>query len=181
MLADNPKAIDYLRDIIVEEMNMADDRVNVYNSRFVIPNDKYLFIGIDYKYTKVIGAKSETAQGTDFIEKQGLVTQEHYAIILFSRNMDALNRKEEAVMALGSIYARQQGDAYGFSIARIGQIKDLSDLEGAAILWRYEIDVVMFCRYEKIKTVPWYGTFAGAVTVADGAAITSSFSPSIPK
>jgi hypothetical protein len=154
--------------------------VNIYNAKFAIPNDPYLFIGVEYKFSKIFASKSETFQDTDFEEKQGLNTQEHYAIILFSRNLDAMRRKEEAVMALGSVYARQQGDTYGFRIARIAPIQDMSALEGAAILYRYEIDVVMLCRYEKVKTIDWYGTFAGEVTIENGRDVTVEISPVQP-
>ncbi len=179
MLLTNPIAIDYLVDVIRHELNLADARVNVYNVKFDIPNDPYLFIGVEYKFSKTFASKSETPNcGTGvFQEKQGLNTQEHYSVILFSRNLDALSRKEEAVMALGSVYARQQGDTYGFRIARIAPIQDLSGLEGAAILYRLEIGIVMLCRYEKIKSIPWYSTFAGRVTVEDGSDVTATFEP----
>ena len=182
MLPTNPTAIDYLRDVIASELALADDRVNIYNQDFKIPNDKFLFIGVEYKYSKVFGSKSEayTFGTVAFSEHQGLNTQEHYAIILFSRGDEALSRKEEAVMALGSIYARQQGDRYGFKIARIAPIQDLSALEGAAILYRYEISVVMLCRYEKVKTVDWYGTFSGQVTVENGEDTTTDIEPVQP-
>ena len=174
MLPTNPAPIDYLRDIIVNQLNLADDRVNIYNVKFNIPNDKFLFVGIEYKFSKVFGSKSETQIDSGiFNEHQGLNTQEHYSIILFSRNTDALTRKEEAVMALGSVYARQQGDTYGFKIARIAPIQDLSGLEGAAILYRFEIPIVMLCRYEKIISIPWYGTFPFQVTEANGITTTT--------
>ena len=163
------RPIDYLRDVIRYNLNLQEDRVNIYNAKFNIPNDQYLFIGVEYKFSKIYASKSETIDVTGiFSEKQGLNTQEHYAVIIFSRNTDALLRKEEVVQALGSVYARQQGDTYGFSIARIGQIQDLSNLEGAAILYRFEINVVMLCRYEKTIPIAWYGTFPMQVTEANG-------------
>jgi len=168
------RPIDYLRDVIRYNLNLQEDRVNIYNQKFSIPNDQYLFIGIEYKMSKVYASKSEFEDTTDgFIEKQGLNTQEHYAILIFSRNTDALLRKEEVVQALGSIYAQQQGSAYGFSIARIAPIQDLSNIEGAAILYRFEISVVMLCRYEKIIPISWYGTFPFQVTEANGITTTT--------
>jgi hypothetical protein len=181
LLPSSTITIDYIVDIIRNELQLADDRVNVYNEKFNIPNDKFLFVGVAYKFSKVFGSKSETIDvDGDFSEKQGLNTQEHYSIMIFSRNHDALRRKEEVVMALGSIYARQQGDRYGFSIARIAPIQDVSGIEGAAILYRFEVDIVVLARYEKIKTVPWYGTFPGNVTVQDGTNVTSTIAPVIP-
>ena len=169
MLPNQPTAIDYLCDVIRYNLNLNPDRVNVYNDKFVFPNDPYLFVGVAYKMSKVYASKSEFEDTTDgFIEKQGLNTQEHYAVIIFSRNTDALTRKEEIVQSLGSIYARQQGDTYGFKIARIAPILDVSGLDGSAILYRFEISVTMLCRYEKIIPIAWYGTFPFQVTAANG-------------
>ena len=169
MLPANPTAIDYLRDIIRYNLNLAEDRVNVYNQKFNIPSDPYLFIGVEYKMSKVYGSKSEfTTDNNVFNEHQGLNTQEHFAILVFSRNTDALTRKEEIVQALGSVYARQLGDTYGFKIARIAPIQDVSGTEGAAILYKFEIGVVMLCRYEKSIPIAFYGTFPIQATVADG-------------
>jgi hypothetical protein len=183
MLPTNPTAIDFLVDLMRNELSLADNRVNVYNQKFNIPNDPYLFVGVEYKFSKVFASKSEALTNGSgvFQEKQGLNTQEHYSVILFSRNTEALTRKEEAVQALGSIYSQQQGDRYGFKIARIAPIQDLSGLEGAAILYRFEVNVVMLCRYEKIKSVPWYGTFPMDVTVENGEDVTTHITaPALP-
>jgi hypothetical protein len=181
MITSNPTTIDYLCDVLRSELDLTDDRVNIYNQKFNIPNDSHLFVGIEYKFSKVFAAKSTTEDvSSTFSERQGVNTQEHYAIILFSRNIEALQMKERAVMALSSVYSRQQGDSHGFKIARIGQIQDLSSLEGAAILYRYEISVVMLCRYEHIKTIPWYGTFPMQVTVEDGDDTTVDVTQSYP-
>jgi hypothetical protein len=179
MLPTSPTTADYLMDIIRSEMGLADDRVNLYNEKFNIPNDKYLFVGVAYKFSKPFSSKSTfgTYGTTGFNEFQGLNTQEHYSIMLFSRNHEALKRKEEAVMALGSIYARQRSDQYGFKVARIAPIQDMSYLEGAAILYRYDVDVVLHCRYEKIKTVPWFGTFSGDITLEDSTFGSVAFYP----
>jgi hypothetical protein len=181
MLPANPTTADYLVDIIRDQLDLANERVNVYNSKFNIPNDSHLFVAVEYKSTKVFASKSETSIDDNiFNEHQVLNVQEHYAIMIFSRNLEALQRKEEIVMALGSIYARQQADTIGLKIARIAPIQDLSYLEGAAILYRYEIPVVILRGYEKVPAVDWFGTFTGEVTAENGSDITKDFTPTLP-
>jgi hypothetical protein len=181
MLPDNPLSIDFLRDIIIHELLLGDDRVNIYNQKFNIPPDKHLFVGIEYKFSKVFASKNEAlTYGTAYLETQGLNTQEHLAVLMFSRSIEALQRKEEAVMALNSVYARQMSDRYAFKIGRIAPIQDLSSLEGAAILYRFEIPVVMLCRYYKTRSIDWYGTFPGRVTIEDGKDETVEFTPVQP-
>jgi hypothetical protein len=181
MLPDNPTTADYLVDIVRNQMSLANERVNVYNTKFSIPNDSHLFVAVEYKSSKTFASKSETAIDANiFNEHQVLNVQERYAIMVFSRNLEALQRKEEVVMALYSVYARQQSDKYGLKIARIAPIQDLSALEGAAILYRFEIDVVILRGYEKIPQVDWFGTFAGAVTAENGSDVTKNFTPTLP-
>jgi len=178
MLPDNPTAVDYLIDVLVHELGVPSSRVNFYDEKFSIPNDAHLFVGVEFKFSKAIGGRNQAADVTQvYTEKQGLITQEHFSVKLFSRNLDAFKYKERAVMALNSIYARQQSTKYGFAISRLANIQDLSELEGAGMLHRYEIPLAMFCRYEYTKPVSWYGTFAGQVTIENGTAKTVDFEP----
>jgi hypothetical protein len=180
-LPEHPTAIDYLRDVLITQLALADDRVNIYNQKFTIPNDKHLFVGVEFKFSKAFASKSETeVVATVFTEKLGLNTQEHLAVLLFSRNEEALQRKEEAVLALTSIYARQLSDQYGFKIARLAPIQDQSYVEGGASLYRFEIPVIMLCRYEFTQSVPWYGTFPGEITIEDGSDVVKEFAPRQP-
>ena len=63
-------------------------------------------------------------------------------IHLISRDLSALNRKEELVMALTGPYSRSQQEANSFYIARIPHnIVDISGIDGAAIPWHFVVSV----------------------------------------
>ena len=84
---------------------------------------------------------------------------------MFSRNLSALQRKEEAVMGLFSVYSQQVQEINSFHIARNVHIEDLSALEGSAQLNRIDISLIVFAWYGKTKTVDYYETFRTCVEV----------------
>ena len=66
-------------------------------------------------------------------------------------------------MAINSVYAQQIQEANSFKIARLSAIDDLSALEGAAMLYRFEISLVVFAWYRKSKSVEFYDEFTAEV------------------
>ena len=153
--------LDHIRDIIVEEMGVNPDFVNIFNQDFKIPPDDGLHIEIEAKGApKVLSNRNLTVPTADtFTEIQEINTQELIAVMLFSRNMDAYVRAPEVLMAINSLYAQQSQEANSFKIARISPIENLSALEGAAMLYRFEISLVVFAWYEKTKDGDYYDTF----------------------
>ena len=87
-------------------------------------------------------------------------------INILSRDLSALNRKEEVVMALDGPYSRSQQEANGFYIARIPHnMVDLSTQDGAAIPWRFVLSVEL--QYGKARVFPsnYYQTFGTEIVV----------------
>lgn len=73
-------------------------------------------------------------------------------IHLFSRDLSALNRKEEVVMALTGPYSRQQQISNSFYLARIPHnIVDISGVDGAAIPYHFVISVEL--QYAKSRLI----------------------------
>jgi hypothetical protein len=159
--------LDLIRDIIATEMGLSDDRVIIYNQNFRIPAYDDLFVVIEYKGTpKVISNRNVFVPVEGDVsptEEQNLNTQESIVVGLFSKNMEALQRKEEAVMALASIYSQQVQEANDFQIAKIAPIEDLSALEASALLYRFDIPVTVLAWYKKQKTADYYDSFDGQV------------------
>lgn len=162
--------IDLIRDIMVKELELDDERVNMYNQKFIIPPVDGLFVIIQYKGTpKVLSSRNsfKDEEGV-FKEIQDVNTLEDIAISLFSKNLEALQRKEEAVMALYSIYSQQVQEENSFKIFRNPKLADLSFLEGAAILNRADIDIQVLAWYQKVKEAAYINPKDVYVTVNDG-------------
>lgn len=162
-------SLDLLRDIIQQEMILDDDQIYIYAQPNIIPTDKRLYVVIEYKYSKVYSNRNLTPVNDGIItEEQNVNTQEFLTVQLFSRSFEALQRKEEAAMALRSVYAQQQQEKYSFKMSVNPQILDLTSLEASAMLYRYDLPIVFLSAYQKIKTVAWYDSYLASVRVNDG-------------
>ena len=157
--------LDIIRDIIVKEMSLEDDRAMIFNQAWKIPTYDGLFVLVDSKGSPKVLSNRNTQEmiGGVYTEVQLINTQEIVAINIFSRNQEAELRKEEVLMAINSLYAQASQEVNGFKIARISPIENLSALEGAAMLTRYEISLVVFAWTRKAKTAAFYDSFTGQV------------------
>lgn len=82
-------------------------------------------------------------------------------INLISRDLSALNLKEQAVMALGGPYSRAQQQANSFYIARLPHsMVDLSTQDGDSIPWRFVISVEIQYGISKKFPTDYFDEFA---------------------
>ena len=161
----------HLRQILIHELPIDSERVNLYNQKFVIPTDEAWYIVIERGPSKMISSRNtlvDLGAGQGLQEVMDLNTQDQYTIGVFSRNLDALNRKEEIIMALGSVYAQQIQEKYSFRIFKNPSLTDLSELEGAALLYRFDISVIVHSWRQKVKDADFYDAFSAQVRVNDG-------------
>ena len=78
-------------------------------------------------------------------------------INLFSRDLSALNQKEQVIRVLNGPYSRFQQQANSFYIARIPHaVNDLSTQDGSAIPWRFVISVEMQYATNKVFGSDYY-------------------------
>lgn len=138
-----------LADILTHEMNLDAARVVVYDENWEPPKDKGLYLIIQTGPTEIIGSTSIFNPSTN-TEEPGVACVQTLQVNVTSRNRTALQRKEEVVMALTSSYSQSIQEAQQVKITREGPIQDLSFIEGASALHRYQVPVKIF--YVKLKT-----------------------------
>jgi len=156
--------LDFIRMILIHEIDIDEDRVNIFNERFDIPEYDGLFIVIESKSTKVISNRNiPVPSDSGITETQELTVLNSSAISLMSRNREAEQKKEEVIMALQSIYSQQCQEKYSFRLYRNPVIENLSGVEGAAMLNRFEISVMSITWHEKTKSADYYDTFNAEV------------------
>lgn len=157
--------LEIVRDILVKELQIPEERVFIYNQKIKLPTDDKLIVIVEHKLTTPISSKNYTKEvAGEYKEYQELTTREEIAIEVISRGIDALERKEEFIMALYSIYSQQVQEQTGVRIFRISPINDLSELETTAVTYRFEIPVVIQTWYQRIKGVEYFSAFNGKVT-----------------
>ena len=150
-----------IRKILMTEMDMDDDRVMVYNQNEDLLTDQDLFIVVEFKHAKPYSQRKGLDADQNQIQEVNM--QEFYTIGIFSRSTEALARKHEVGMALDSFFSQQTQEANSFKISKINPIQDLSPLEATALLYRFDVDIVVFAWYEKTKAAAYYDQFKGEV------------------
>lgn len=156
----------YLRDIIIEEMNIPSERIWVRDQNVVIPNDEDIFIAVGMVDSQVMSVRNiPIEEGEDLQEKQRVTMRENIQIDIHSRNTDAISRNWEILAALNSIYAYQVQDENNFRINSLPtSFVNTSGTEGAENINKFSITVPCFVWYSKQKAIStvngdWYDNF----------------------
>ena len=165
----NREPIKILGDIIKEFMVLTDQQIMIYNQNFKLPQTSGLFVILQYNTSKVYSAKNQfipapegDAGGQESITT---LTQEGYTINIISRDDEARQRKEEVILSLNTNFAQDQQELYQFKIAQISNsFRNVSELEGAAMINRFAIDISLLARYEIIRDVEYYDSFTNTIT-----------------
>lgn len=165
------KVFQLLIKLLSREMDIDQSRIMIFNSEWNIPTDKHLFISLDCLPSKIIANRNREVYdlGTSsYKEVQDLTIQETIVIGVYSKNLEAMERKEEVLMALASIYSQQLQEENSIRIFKIAPIQDLSILEGGSRLYRYDIPIVLFSWQQKSKEIPYFENFDVELRVNDG-------------
>ena len=147
-----------LAKIFKTYMNLPEDRVIIYNGNFDAPKDPHIYILISYVSGQVLGVKNEF-DPVERIETASAVTYNTYAVEIVSKSREAMERKEEILMALHSQIGLDIAEMYNIRLWRSGNILDLSAIEGASALSRYRINIVISSLKEKEMPIDVYEHF----------------------
>lgn len=158
-------SLELLCDIIQTEMGLSQGQVYLWDQKFNIPPDERLYVAVSVLSCKPFG--NDTKFNGDGTATQSTNFFALVSIDLLSRGPEARDRKEEVVMALNSIYSQSQQEINSFNVGVIPRgFNNLSMIDGAAIPYRFHIQVGMQYMVRKTKAVPYYDTFSPvAVTV----------------
>lgn len=148
-----------LCEIIQREMNLAQGRVYLWNQKIEQPKDAGLYVAVSMIAANPIGSANrfngDTNQSDQYVTMQGVVD-----VDLISRDGSARDRKEELILAFDSDYARRQQDANSFYIGKLStRFVNLSEIDGAAIPYRYKATVKMQYVYVKGQTTQYFDEF----------------------
>jgi len=147
-----------LAKIIRTYMDLPEDRVVIYNGNFDAPKDPHIYILISYESGQTLGVKNEFNAKTE-TETASIVTYNTYAVEIVSKSREAVERKEEILMALHSQIGLRLAEENNVRIWRGGNILDLSAIEGASALSRYRVNIVVSGLKEKQAPIEVYENF----------------------
>ena len=161
--------LELLCDVIKNQLDLDDSHVYIWDQKIPEPTDFSLYVVASMVSCKPF---SNTIQmdgsggGVSAIQSTNFLAQ--VQIDIFSRGLDAMNRKEEVIMALKSVYAEQQQELNSFYISSIPTgFTNTSNIDGAAIPYRFSITVGLQYFIKKAQAVEYYDTFASPSLVTD--------------
>ena len=161
--------VEMICDIIQSELGLAEGRVYLYNQKIPEPTDSGLFIVVEQISCKPFGnSRSLDGSGAGLDSIQSTNFGAMLQIDILSRDTSSLNRKEEVLMALKSAYAQQQQELNSFFIGTIPLgFVNLSQVDGAAILYRFNMTInIQYC-VTKVKPVDFYSNFDQPITITN--------------
>lgn len=154
-------------DILAHELSIARSRVYLWDQKIMQPTDFGLYIAVSVARAKPFG-NSNSFNGTDNTSDQYVNMLNTLDLDIISRGPEARDRKEEVILALNSLYSQQQQSANSFFIGTISSnFINLSEVDGAAIPYRFRISVNMQYAYRKQTAAPYYDTFTEPVPITN--------------
>lgn len=153
--------LQWVCDILQSEMVLPVGSVYLWNQKLDLPSDRNLYIAVGVTSMKCFGNSDVTENhAAGLLERQSANYLATLSIDILSRGTQARDRKEEILMALASAYSQQVQQREGFYIATVAKtFVNLSEIEGAAIPYRFSIAVNIQYKVVKEKLTPYYDAF----------------------
>lgn len=151
-------------DIIKNQLSLQDSHCYLWDQKIMQPTDSGLYVALKVLQCKPFGQQKSYDGNGNAIQTVNM--QAILQIDAISRDFEARDRKEEILMALNSDYAQLQMNASGFWIAPLppgSQFLNLSEPDGAAIPYRFNISVSLHYLAKKTQATPYYSDFSQAV------------------
>lgn len=151
-------------EVIQHEMGLANGRVYLWDQKIMQPKDSDLYIAVSVPRCRPFANSTETVSGVGLDAVQSVNMQATVDIDIISRGPAARDRKEEVVLAFNSIYAQQQQEINSFYIAKLppnSGFINLSNVDGAAIPYRYRISVNLQYFVSKTKPAQYFDNYQG--------------------
>lgn len=157
-------------DIIQTSMGLQNGQVYLWDQKINIPKDSRLYIAVGVMNAKPFGNHTRYVGGSaNLMQVQTVNMLVNVSIDILSRSTLALYQKEQVLLALTSTYAENQMELNSFFIAPLSNaFVNLSQIDGAAIPYRFNISANLQYFSSLTQPVDYYDTFAPVqVTVED--------------
>ena len=156
-----------LCDILQKQLSLPNDHIYLWDQKLTEPHDYNLYVAVSVLNSKPFG-NSNFFDGTTQQSIQTINMLDNIQIDIISRGPAARDRKAEILMALNSNYAEQQQEFNSFFIGKISNsFINLSQIDGAAIPYRFQIETTLQYFSKLIQSVPYYDTFNGPTVLVN--------------
>lgn len=145
-------------------MGLDTEQVVLYNQDWKIPADQRLYLSVGFLSERPYGSSrgyQNSDDGKALLEVLELHSQEVYSVNVYSFGPEALARKEEVLLAFHSTQAEQLMETYSFKLPNLPlSFTDVSQVEGAARLNRYQITFAVLRTRSRTNVVQYYDKFS---------------------
>lgn len=153
---------------IIENQMAIPGRVWFWDQKIMQPTDSDLYVAVSVMSLKPFGNNKSYDPTSGLVSKPVVYTGATLDIDIISRGTAARDRKEEVLWALNSDYSERQQEANSFHISRLpgGRFINLSQIDGAAIPYRFKISMNVQYAARGSVEVNYYDQFeAPTITV----------------
>lgn len=145
-------------DVIQNQMQLSQGQVWLWDQKINIPTDSRLYIAISMLTCKPFSNINQLDSEGNAVQVVNMGAD--LDVNILSRGPEARDRKEEVILALNSIYSQSQQEVNSFYIGKISTgFHNLSEIDGAAIPYRYVISVRLQYFVQKTTGVPYFSEF----------------------
>lgn len=146
-------------DILQTQLGIDSSHIFLWDQKTFQPVDSSLYIILSVVNCKPFGNNiyplSNGSNAQQYVSMYAKIDLD-----IISRGPAARDQKEFVVLALNSIYSQQQQEANGFYISKIPTpFIDLSNIDGAAIPYRFKISYAIQYVQSLTRSVPYYDQF----------------------
>lgn len=166
-MRDEREVIKCLMDIIKGYMNLDDEHCYIYNQKWLIPEDKSLYVCIGCSNIETIGNPLKYRRTeTELIGVNSVLITESYFLEMYSYSNEARIRQPEMIACFNSDLSVRMQEKYQFAFGYVPiRFDDVSKAEASKILNRYhsEFKVIYGRTYESVS--PNWNRLGGLKTI----------------
>lgn len=156
-------------DILQTSLGLSPGRVFVWDQKLNEPKDYTLYIAVSVLNSKPFGSTNRFI-GSNQTSGQSINMLDVLQIDAISRGPAARDNRANILMALNSQYAEQQQEFNSFFIGKLpwgGAFNNLSQIDGAAIPYRFQIQVTLQYFVQLVQSVDYYDIFDSPTVITN--------------
>jgi len=155
-------------DVLQTGLGLSSGRVYLWDQKLMQPKDSSLYIAVSVLSCKPFANTNRLNSSGN--SEQSVNMYATLQLDVISRGPVARERKEEIILALNSNYAQAQQERNSFYIGKLppgASFRNLSQEDGAAIPYRFSIDVAIQYVVKKTVVVPYFDSFSDPTVISN--------------
>lgn len=158
-----------LCDILQRQLSLDNNHIYLWDQKLFQPVDSGLYLAIGVVSSKPFG-NTNRFRGSSGTSQQSINMLDTISIDAISRGPAARDQKGLILLALNSDYAESQQELNSFFIGKLplnGRFQNLSEIDGAAIPYRFRIEVTLQYFVTNVQSVQYYDEFEDVEVTTD--------------